>query len=89
MKAKQAEAMATGLPVVATAVGDLAAMLPAEGQPYLTALDDVALSAALAAVLADAALRTRLGAANRARAVAVYDQQVMFNAWGRLFNGQP
>ena len=83
------EAMATGLPVVATAVGDLAAMLPAEGQPYLTACDDVALSAALAAVLADAALRTRLGAANRARAVAVYDQQFMFNAWGRLFNGQP
>ena len=37
------EAMASGLPVAATDVGDVAAMLAAENQAFVTPLDDAAL----------------------------------------------
>lgn len=60
------EAMASGLPVVATDVGDVRAILPDEQQPFVVRKEDpAALAAALRAVLADAGLRQRLGAANR------------------------
>ena len=60
--------MAAGLPAVCTDVGDVRAMLPAEGAPFVTAAEDGAFAAGLAAVLgADLA---PLGAANAARARA-------------------
>jgi glycosyltransferase involved in cell wall biosynthesis len=88
------EAMATGLPVAATAVGDLRAMLPREGHAMLAARDDAALAAALRPLLADPALRARLGAANRAKAERDYDQEQMFQAFAALYDevaarGQP
>src|SRR5262249_33719656 len=58
------EAMASGLPVAATDVGDVRQMLTAENAPFVTALDDSALAAAIGALAADGALRRRLGAAN-------------------------
>ena len=81
------EAMAAGKPVASTAVGDVGAMLPAENQPFVVPLADAALHDALAALLADTGLRTRLGAANRARAASAYDQRSMFAAWAQLFGG--
>lgn len=60
------EGMATGLPVVTTNVGDVAQMLPPEQLDYIVPREDSgALAQALTAMLADAELRARLGAANR------------------------
>jgi glycosyltransferase involved in cell wall biosynthesis len=80
------EAMASGLPVVSTDVGDVRAMLPPEAAPWITALDDAALARALADLLNDPSQRSLLGQANRARAETAFDQNVMFAAWKRLFD---
>lgn len=80
------EAMAAGLPVASTRVGDVSAMLPAEQQPFVTACDEYALAGAFRQLVADAALRTRLGAANRARAASDYDQSAMVDAYRRLYS---
>ncbi len=80
------EAMAAGKPVAATAVGDVPAMLSEPNRPYAVARDDAALRTALQALLADASGRQSLGAANRIRAAAVYDQQTMFDRWANLFD---
>lgn len=82
------EAMASGLPVVATDVGDVRAMLPADaGDLIVPTADPAALAGAIARVLADPARAASLGAANRrtveeryeadrclARFVALYEQ---------------
>lgn len=83
------EAMASGLPVAATEVGDLRAMLSPENLPHLAARDDAALAGALRPLLADGGLRARLGAANRAKAEADYDQDVMFARYAALIDGGP
>lgn len=60
------EGMASGLPVVTTNVGDVAQMLPKEQLEYIVPREDpAALARAMTAMLADAGLRARLGAANR------------------------
>ena len=66
------EAMAAGLPVAATDVGDVAAMLAPENLPCVTAPDPAALAAALTALVTRPTLRLALGAANRARAERDY-----------------
>lgn len=81
------EAMATGLPVASTDVGDIAAMLGEASRDFLAPRDDRALAAALRPLLAEAALRHRIGAINRARAEAEYDQERMFQAYARLVDG--
>jgi len=63
------EAMASGLPIVATDVGDVRAALPPEQAPFVVPCGDPdALAAALGRVLGDRSLAATLGAANRARA---------------------
>lgn len=81
------EAMASGLPVASTDVGDVAAMLGEAGRPFLAPKDDRALAAALRPLLTDGPLRHRLGMANRARAEAEYDQERMFRAYAALIDG--
>jgi glycosyltransferase involved in cell wall biosynthesis len=80
------EAMAASLPVAATDVGDIAAILPPEQRPYVTPLDPAALGNALACLLDAPTLRTALGKANRARAEAEYTQEKMFAGWEALFD---
>lgn len=81
------EAMAAGLPIAATDVGDVRAMVALENRDCITGLDDTSLAQAMMALLRDAGLRERLGTANRAKAVAEFDQVAMFRAYGALFDG--
>ena len=80
------EAMATGLPVVATDVGDLRAMLPEVSRPLLVAQDDAAMAEALRPLVACPRMRARIGAANREKAQRDYDQEQMFTAFASLFD---
>jgi glycosyltransferase involved in cell wall biosynthesis len=79
------EAMASGLPVASTDVGDVAAMIAPENAPYLVPADDEALADALRRLALDADLRRRIGEANRLRAVREYDQASMFAAYQAIF----
>lgn len=80
------EAMAAGLPVAATEVGDVAAMVAPANRPLLApAGDEAALAAALARLAADADLRCTVGAANQARARADYDEAGMLAAYRALY----
>jgi glycosyltransferase involved in cell wall biosynthesis len=83
------EAMAAGLPVAATDVGDVRTMLSAENQPAIGPREDDALASNLLILLHDAPLRARIGAANRAKAIAEFDQERMFSAYAALFDGPP
>ncbi len=81
------EAMAAGLPVAATDVGDIRTMLAGENAPFIVPAQDDALAAALRALTADAALRGRVGQANRIKAERDYQQEAMFQAYAALLNG--
>lgn len=78
------EAMAMGLPVAATEVGDLRAMLAPEGHGGLVAKSAEALAAALGDLAGSAELRARIGVANRAKVAAEYSQDAMFAAYAAL-----
>jgi glycosyltransferase involved in cell wall biosynthesis len=68
------EAMACGLPLAATDVGDVASMVAEANRPYVVPRGDAAaLAAALDALVGDAELRRRLGDANRARCEREYE----------------
>lgn len=81
------EAMAAGLPVVAPDVGDIAQMVAPDNAIYITPAGD---EAAFADALRDCALdpesREAVGAANRAKAKAEYDQKRMIDAYRRLYS---
>ncbi len=81
------EAMAAGLPVVSTDVGDIRSMLAPANGTYVTALDDADLAMGLRALLEQDGLRRGLGAANRAKAEQDFDQAKMFQAWAAVFDG--
>jgi len=81
------EAMAAGLPVAATDVGDIRSMLAVANAPFVTALDDAALAAGLQALMQQAGLRQTLGAANCVKAEQEFDQTTMFRSWAAVFDG--
>ena len=81
------EAMAAGLPVVSTDVGDVRSMVAEANAPFLAPRDDAALAAALAAALRDPADARRVGAANRAKAERDFDEAGMFRSYAALFDG--
>jgi glycosyltransferase involved in cell wall biosynthesis len=73
------EAMAAGLPVVASEVGGIPELVDAETGVLVPPEDPAALSTAVERLLADQGLRARLGAAGRARAEERFDLE----SWGR------
>jgi glycosyltransferase involved in cell wall biosynthesis len=79
------EAMAAGLPIVSTEVGDVPHMVAPENLPYVVARDDLAVAEALGQLLRDATLRRRVGTANQQMAFATYDQRAMFAAYAELY----
>jgi L-malate glycosyltransferase len=86
------EAMASCLPVVATDVGDVRAMLPPEqtGAAFLVPLAPPAATAtrladSIARLLADSSLRRQLGLANRRRVTESYAFETMCNAYRGLY----
>ncbi len=82
------EAMAAGLPVAATGVGDVPAMLSPENAPFIVpAGDAAALAAALEALAVDLELRETVGLANRRRAREAYDVSAMIAAYSALLAG--
>jgi L-malate glycosyltransferase len=82
------EAMAAGLPIVAPRVGDVAAMVASENGPLLsTPGDETGLAKALHTLAADPTLRRRIGAANRAKAAAEYDDRRMIERYRALYGG--
>jgi glycosyltransferase involved in cell wall biosynthesis len=81
------EAMASGLPVVSTDVGDVRAMLSAGNAAYVGGRDDTVIAGLLERLLANPEERARVGAANRARAERDFDQATMFAAWRGLWTG--
>jgi len=80
------EAMAAGLPVAAPEVGDVKSMVAPENEPFIAPRgSEVRLRDALQPLVADAALRKAVGAANRAKAHAEYDERVMIGRYAQLY----
>jgi len=79
------EAMAAGLPSIATDVGDVRLMVGDEGADFVIAPEnEQAYAARLGELIDDAELRARLGAAARERAT-IFDQRAMVAAFRALY----
>jgi glycosyltransferase involved in cell wall biosynthesis len=76
------EAMAAGLPVVATQVGDVAQMVCDENRDYVLPAEGFA--AALARLADDASARRTIGAANEKKARENYDENTMAARYAEL-----
>ncbi|MBA2279885.1 MAG: glycosyltransferase family 4 protein [Acidimicrobiia bacterium] len=80
------EAMAAGLPVVATRVGGVTDLVVDEETGFLVpAGDAVRVADRIGALLADPGLRARLGAAGRRRAVARFDVEQLVTGCAALY----
>ena len=80
------ESMAAGLPVAATAVGDIPEMIAPENAPFLVPPGDVAgLAGAIRRLAGDRLLHERIGAANRAKAASEYSESRMIDAYRGLY----
>ncbi|MGP7796118.1 glycosyltransferase family 4 protein [Sphingomonas sp. CLY1604] len=79
------EGMAAGLPIVSTAVGDIPRMVSEANAPFIVAGDEVQLRDALRTLIANPDLRAEVGAANRAKARADYDEATMIARYRTLY----
>ena len=80
------EAMASELPVVATDVGDVRNIVASENLPFIIKRDDEAgLADAIRLLADDAALRKKLGDANRYLATSQYDEITMLARYRQLY----
>lgn len=80
------EAMATGLPVLSTAVGDCPQLLGVGGDECTVPPRDwAALGAAMKRLAGSAHQRAELGCENRVRAEALYSMETMVAAYDRLW----
>lgn len=80
------EAMAAGLPVVATDVGDVRAMVAEENRDLIVpCADETSFAAALDLLSWDATMRRRLGLANQEKARAAFDEKGMIARYAALY----
>jgi glycosyltransferase involved in cell wall biosynthesis len=81
------EAMASGLPVVSTDVGDIADMVSSDNLPYVTKLcDEWGLRRSLVALIDSASTRAALGHLNREKAFANFNFTEMASKYAELFD---
>ena len=80
------EAMATGLPVAATDVGDVRTMVHPDNAPHIAGHDAQTLAGNLMTLCSDADRRTALGAANRRTVHDRFDETAMIAAYEREFD---
>ncbi len=78
------EAMAAGLPVVSTHVGDVMEIVSTPNRTMITS-SVIDYAQALARLVADAALRSELGRANREKASALYDENNMIARYRQIY----
>ena len=82
------EAMAAGLPIASPPVGDVPLMIARENAPFIAeAAGEVFLRDAIQPLLLNADLRASVGAANRAKARADYDETTMIARYRALYEG--
>ena len=80
------EAMAAGLPAVATEVGDIPFIVSDDNKPLIVdAADEAAFAAALDGLSDRPDLRRAIGQANREKAAAEFDEKAMIARYGRLY----
>lgn len=80
------EAMAAGLPAVATAVGDVRAIVASDNAPLIVEPgDEAAFAAALDSLSDRPDLRRAIGLANREKAAAEFDEKGMIAHYARLY----
>jgi glycosyltransferase involved in cell wall biosynthesis len=80
------EAMAAGLPIASFPVGDVPLMVAPENAPFITEHHgEVRLRDAIQPLVGDPDLRARVGAANRAKARAEYDEAVMIRRYADVY----
>ncbi len=80
------EAMAAGLPAVATDVGDVGAIMPDDQSRFVVPPgDDLHFAEALRDLIENPQLRSGLGAANRAHAIAHHEEAAMIAAYRKLY----
>lgn len=80
------EAMAAGLPVAATDVGDVRDMVSDGNRAFIVPPpDEAALAGALGWLAEDPAIRGSLGTANRALAVSDYNEQSMIGHYRKIY----
>lgn len=83
------EAMASGLPVAATDVGDVRDMLASANKPFIARRDDnAAFADAIERLLRQPDQRRAIGLANRAKAERDFGENNMFRAHAALWDGQ-
>jgi glycosyltransferase involved in cell wall biosynthesis len=80
------EGMAAGLPVAAPDIGDIRSMVSDPNTPYIVDYtSEVRLRDSIEALARDPGLRATLGAENRRKAVADYDESVMIARYAGLY----
>ena len=82
------EAMAAGLPVVSTDVGDVAGMVSAENTRFIVDQNPENLANALDGLAGNDELRRSLGRSNRQKAERDYSDIAMFEAHAALYEGK-
>jgi glycosyltransferase involved in cell wall biosynthesis len=80
------EAMASGLPVVSTDVGDVSNMISDANRPYVVAREDGAFGNALLRLVTDRTLCAKLGELNRNCAAERFSLSGMLSAYDSLFS---
>jgi glycosyltransferase involved in cell wall biosynthesis len=80
------QAMAAGLPIVATDVGDVAHILAPDNRQYVVEKSTSKFAAALGELLLDIQLRNKLGHSNQAHVRAHYDLAKMVDAYETIFS---
>ncbi|MBI1330652.1 MAG: glycosyltransferase [Alphaproteobacteria bacterium] len=80
------EAMASGLPIIASAVGGIHEQIDEGTNGYVVPTKDIAAFSAMAATLVrDPGLRAKMGDASRARAIAMFDEDRMLREYADLY----